>query len=291
MNGRPRIGILFLTVALASAFAIGAGASDESDGKAWLGVLLGDAIDGGAEIVAVLPASPASRAGLLTGDVIVEAARQPTPGQTRLGQLIERQRPGDVLELVVLRGGEAIEMRVELGRRGGLAPSPPAPPATMAPAVAPPAPVAVEALANLGGVQVIELTRALREHYGAPSEAGVLVTRCNPEDWAGRAGIRVGDVLVRIGERPIDSPAALRSQLLRWKAGRPLEALLVRGGKPQELTVDLASANLVGARTVRAAESREDLEALERRLRLELERVEQRAEELRRALEALREKR
>ena len=41
--------------------------------------------------------------------------------------------------------------------------------------------------------EVSAITPALREHYGAPPGAGVLVVRVDPQGLGGRSGIRVGD--------------------------------------------------------------------------------------------------
>jgi len=48
------------------------------------------------------------------------------------------------------------------------------------------------------GVQMIEITVELREHFGAPSDAGVLISAIEPDSPAATAGIMVGDVLTTI---------------------------------------------------------------------------------------------
>jgi len=58
--------------------------------------------------------SPASRAGLATGDLIVRAAGQPVDGMDDLFQALEAAADG-VIEVVVLRGAEERAIEVQLG--------------------------------------------------------------------------------------------------------------------------------------------------------------------------------
>ena len=58
--------------------------------------------------------SPASRAGLATGDLIVRAAGQPVGGMDDLFQALEAAADG-VIEVVVLRGAEERAIEVQLG--------------------------------------------------------------------------------------------------------------------------------------------------------------------------------
>jgi aminopeptidase YwaD len=72
----------------------------------------------GLRLSGVRAGSPADSGGLKAGDVIVEfGGATVTDLQTYSDALYARQ-PGDTVEVVVLRGGERIRLRVTLGRRG-----------------------------------------------------------------------------------------------------------------------------------------------------------------------------
>jgi S1-C subfamily serine protease len=62
--------------------------------------------------------SPASRAGLATGDLIVQAAGQPVRGMDDLFRVLETSA-GRVIELVILRGAEERTVEVQLGAASG----------------------------------------------------------------------------------------------------------------------------------------------------------------------------
>ena len=58
--------------------------------------------------------SPASRAGLAAGDLIIQAASEPVRGMDDLFQALETSA-GGVIELVILRGAEERTVEVQLG--------------------------------------------------------------------------------------------------------------------------------------------------------------------------------
>jgi putative serine protease PepD len=89
-----------------------------ADGKiehAYLGVSLAD--DGAAKLESVVPNSPASRAGLRTGDVVIEVEGERVETGDALREAIDARKPGDELELKVRRGSQERDVTVELGTR------------------------------------------------------------------------------------------------------------------------------------------------------------------------------
>lgn len=90
----------------------------------WLGVSGTDDTErasGGALVDEVLPSSPAERAGLVDGDVIVAVADgQATVAVSGIRELmteVTRRRPGNSLELTVLRNGAKRRIAVVLGKQ------------------------------------------------------------------------------------------------------------------------------------------------------------------------------
>ena len=63
----------------------------------------------------VFPGSPAAKAGLQDGDVIVAVDGQPVDDDHDLGTRILPHVPGDVVSLSIVRAGRSVEVRVTLG--------------------------------------------------------------------------------------------------------------------------------------------------------------------------------
>ena len=74
---------------------------------------------GGMRLTGVRPGSPAEQAGLRDGDVIVEFAGRPVKDLYEYSDALYSRKPGDVVQVVVLRGGQRLTLTATLARRGG----------------------------------------------------------------------------------------------------------------------------------------------------------------------------
>ena len=89
----------------------------EEPERAFLGVSSRPAPEGGAEVGAVVPDSPASRAGVQQGDRIVDMEGRPVRDADDVSALVNARRPGDEVRVVVERDGERRTLRVTLGEQ------------------------------------------------------------------------------------------------------------------------------------------------------------------------------
>jgi S1-C subfamily serine protease len=71
--------------------------------------------DKGAEIVAVLPESPAEKVGIKVGDVVTQVNGQRVTRARQLNELILMYQPGDTVSLTVIRDGRERQIEVQLG--------------------------------------------------------------------------------------------------------------------------------------------------------------------------------
>jgi hypothetical protein len=71
-------------------------------------------------LTGVRAGSPADLGGLKAGDVIVELGGAAVKDLYSYSDALYAHKPGDVVKIVVLRGGERLELSVTLGRRGGV---------------------------------------------------------------------------------------------------------------------------------------------------------------------------
>lgn len=70
----------------------------------------------GALVASIEDGGPAATAGVIVGDILVQVAGQPVTGPDTLRTVLHA-RPGEEVELVILRGGAKITLRATLGSR------------------------------------------------------------------------------------------------------------------------------------------------------------------------------
>ncbi|MDX5446564.1 MAG: Do family serine endopeptidase [Zoogloeaceae bacterium] len=85
------------------------------------------------------------------------------------------------------------------------------------------------------GVAVQEVTRTLAESFGLPSADGALVSAVEPGSPAERAGVRVGDVIVRVDTRSVPGSTALPLIIAERRPGSVVTLGLIRDGKPVDV--------------------------------------------------------
>jgi S1-C subfamily serine protease len=69
-------------------------------------------VDAGVVVVEVMPSSPAAQAGLQQGDIILSVGETDTTTASDLQQAVSDVAVGSELSLLVLRGGEELEISV-----------------------------------------------------------------------------------------------------------------------------------------------------------------------------------
>ena len=89
------------------------------------------------------------------------------------------------------------------------------------------------------GVLVMPMTPDLRRHFGAPVDRGVLIARVEPNSAASRAGIQVGDVLVRVGRQRVRTGDDV-VQALTARGGGRIPLSVIRAGQLVRLDATMA---------------------------------------------------
>jgi len=175
----------------------------------------------GALVSDVTADSPASRAGLRRGDVILSLNGSAVADSNAFRNMVARTQPGTQVTLTVLRGGREQQLQATLaelptetartGSEGG---------------EQDPAPNDTGRL----GATVEPLTPESAARLELPRDArGLLITRVNPEGAAADAGLRRGDVIQEINQQPVTTPEQLRTALANV-GDRPALLLVLRGG-------------------------------------------------------------
>lgn len=170
----------------------------------------------GVVIVDVMEDTPASRAGMRPGDIVVALEGRPVTDTRLLQRLIARAPVDDDIRLTILRkdGRKALPVRL----------------------MAMPRPVAGERIAA-------EFGFVLREADGPtgqaapPPPAAPAVTFIARGSAAEKAGLEVGDVIVRVNDLAVATRDAAREALGDLGLERPLKLTVRRAGEPVSLTL------------------------------------------------------
>jgi serine protease Do len=212
----------------------------------------------GAIITGVDQDGPACRAGLKTGDVVVAFDGKPVEGSNQLAGLIHSSAPGTTVSMTVARDGQSKEMKVTLGDWKQMAGMPKAPTPMPGMAFAPPtAPLpprmypdidmpGYTSLSARHGVVVEPLSPQLCDFFGVPQNKGVLVRSVEKGSPGATAGLRAGDVIVKVNNETVHDIADWR-RALKTHNGKVTLAI-VRDKKEQtvEMTLPANTSELKG---------------------------------------------
>jgi SAM-dependent methyltransferase len=92
---------------------------EHPDARPFMGIEMGAVTDGGVPITRIIPNAAAERFGLEVGDVILSIDESPTGSPALVSGAVTSRRPGDVIEIELLRSGERRTISLELGTRPG----------------------------------------------------------------------------------------------------------------------------------------------------------------------------
>jgi len=222
-----------------------------ASGASYLGVMVQE-IDGerakalklheeaGVEITRVEPDSPAEKAGLKNGDAILQYNGQRVEGMEQFSRLVRETPPGRDVKLDIVRAGAPQTVMVKVGVRHAVTPfliAPGAPPAPMGRLEMrmPDVPRSFMAWRSSAlGIECETLEGQLAQYFGV--QEGVLVRAVAKGSPAERAGIKAGDVITRVDDAKIASPADISSRI-RSMRGKSVPMVLMRDHKEMTLTV------------------------------------------------------
>ena len=91
------------------------------------------------------------------------------------------------------------------------------------------------------GVQLLEITPELREHFGATAKAGVLVAAVSEDGPAADAGVLVGDLLITIDGTEVTRTNQVLRQLANHGEGETVAVGLIRDRRTRTVEATLAA--------------------------------------------------
>ena len=172
----------------------------------------------GALIAQVGRDSPAERAGLKSGDVIVAFDDEPIETSADLPHIVGLIAPGSRVEALLVRDGDEQRVTVEVG-------------ALASDQVARvDSGVSVDGSLQLLGMRVAEAEADTLADLGL--SGGVVIEAVEPDSPAAEAGVRDGDILTRLGSRPISRVSDVTAAADDLAPGSSVPARLIRGRSP-----------------------------------------------------------
>ena len=196
----------------------------------------------GVEVTRVEDESPAAKAGIKNGDVVQEYNGERIEGVEQFIRMVRETPPGREVRLSVSRNGAAHQLSVRTAPRkpwntarfGGFQgfeiprihfsdlqmPDMPHP--------------LMSWRSSLIGVEAETLDAQLAEYFGVKS--GVLVRSVTPDSPADKAGLRAGDVIVKVDGAAVANPREI-STALRARTGKAVACQVVRDKR--ELSVQI----------------------------------------------------
>lgn len=183
----------------------------------------------GALVARVLKDSPAAKAGLQVGDVILAFNQQQLYDSTQLPPLVGTTAVGEEAKLAVLRNGKEVNLVVRIAEL----PSEDA-------EERPEAPATVDAVnSNKLGLVFSELTVEERKQLDLPANEGVRVKEVH-EGPAADAGVQPGDVVLMIDGQKVSTLAQLEKIVSSATKGKTLALLLQKQQGPVFIALRIA---------------------------------------------------
>jgi serine protease Do len=200
--------------------------------------------------------SPAAKAGLKKGDVVVEFDGERVRSVRQFTRLVQETPAGRRIQTGVMRDGQHVAVTVEPRESGAFSvyadgnefsvfrdlardfsfdmprPAPPPPPAAPKAPVPPAFPDGDTFIWRPNtslGITVGDLSAQLAEYFG--TKDGVLVTSVADDSAASKAGIKAGDVITSFNGAEVTTPSDLRRRMQRLENGDEFTVGVMRDKK------------------------------------------------------------
>ena len=174
----------------------------------------------GVMVKAVEPKSPAQKAGLQKGDIILSMGNKKIDSVRDYGSVKKTYAAGDTLKTKIWRNGKSNTVSVKTKVF--------------------PIELADDLTWRLLGIKVENLTAKNRLHYQTPARKGVIISEVDENSYLARIAARPGDVIRKIDDYTINDTEDFKKAVIKYRQKNSVVLLLQRGDQGYYITVNLA---------------------------------------------------
>jgi len=171
----------------------------------------------GALVSQVIPESPAEKAGIKAGDIILKFNGESVSGAANLKNLVGREKPGATAKLTIYRDKKTVDVVLTIEERTPKA-------------LASVAPSAAKETSNELGVEIERVPAAMAEKMGLKEGEGVRIREItNPDGSGNKMGLRVGDVVLEVDGKSVSDVTAFNKAVAEAKTSGLIRLKIQRG--------------------------------------------------------------
>jgi len=174
----------------------------------------------GAMVAEVVAGGPAAKAGFEQGDIVTAINGQAVDDATDLTRRVASVPTGQVAMFNISRQGKPVQIKATIGTR---------PDAQQLASNAPSGASLAPASANAAGLGLSSLTPESKKNFNISDTVvvGAVITKVDPDSDAADKGLQPGDVVLRVGNRVVRSPADFQAGVAEAKKGGRSSVLLL----------------------------------------------------------------
>jgi len=218
------------------------------NGNSWLGVYIQDVDSDMAQakglkstdgilVDDVVDDSPAEKGGIESGDIIIKFKGKKTKNEKALRKAIESSKPGEEVEIIVLRDGKDKKLTIKIGEAekrsysynwnfddnelkmfGNSC---------------------MKSNAGLG-ILIDDLSEQLGDYFGVNNGEGVLINEVLEDSPAEKSGLKAGDVIIKVDDDKIKSIDDLREIISEKDDGDKIKVVVKRNKKEKDFKIELS---------------------------------------------------
>ncbi|MEI8181735.1 MAG: DegQ family serine endoprotease [Desulfomonile sp.] len=181
----------------------------------------------GALVSQVIDGSPAEKAGIKAGDIIVKFNSEPVQGAAQLKNMVGKEKPGTSVKLTVFRDKKTFDVTVNISERS---------PKTLASGKSSPE----SQTSNELGIDIEPVPPVMAEKMGLKEGEGLRVKDISEDGAGSRMGIKSGDVILEVDGVPVSESSSFNKALAEAKKNQVIRLKVQRNNQKIFLAAPLS---------------------------------------------------